>query len=62
MREFAKGQFTLRQAPRALRLIYAGFLLLAALGFVTSSGSRSAGSASRRRRSQPTIAAARARA
>jgi len=38
MREFAKGQFTLRQAPRALRLIYAGFLLLAALGFVTQLG------------------------
>ena len=38
MREFAKGQFTLRRAPRALRLIYAGFLLLAALGFTTQLG------------------------
>jgi hypothetical protein len=38
MREFAKGQFTLRQAPRGLRLIYAGFLLLAAIGFVTQLG------------------------
>lgn len=32
MREFAKGQFSLRQAPRPLRLIYAGFLLLTGLG------------------------------
>ena len=38
MREFAKGQFTLGQAPLALRLIYTGFLLLAALGFVTQLG------------------------
>lgn len=38
MREFAKGQFTLRQAPRALRLIYAGFLLLAGLGFASQIG------------------------
>jgi len=38
MREFAKGQFRLGQAPRALRLIYAGFLLLAAIGFLTQVG------------------------
>lgn len=35
MREFGKGSFTLRQAPRPLRLIYAGFLLLIALGLLT---------------------------
>ncbi|HEV8441006.1 MAG TPA: hypothetical protein VGT40_23205 [Methylomirabilota bacterium] len=38
MREFAKGQFTLRQAPRALRLIYAGFLFLTALGLLSQLG------------------------
>src|SRR5215831_63480 len=35
MREFGKGQFSLRDAPRPLRLIYAGFLLLAGLGLLT---------------------------
>lgn len=35
MREFAKGSFTLRQAPRPLRLIYAGFLLVITLGLLT---------------------------
>ena len=38
MREFAKGSFSLRQAPVALRLIYAGFLLLAAVGFLSQIG------------------------
>jgi len=38
MRDFARSQFRLRQAPRSLRLIYAGFLLLAALGFATQLG------------------------
>lgn len=38
MREFAKGQFALRQAPRALRRIYVGFLILAALGFASQLG------------------------
>jgi hypothetical protein len=38
MREFAKGEFRLRQAPRPLRLIYAGFLLLVAIGFATQLG------------------------
>lgn len=38
MREFAKGSFTLRQAPRPLRLIYAGFLLLVGLGIATELG------------------------
>jgi hypothetical protein len=38
MREFAKGSFSLRQAPLALRLIYAGFLLLAAIGFLSQVG------------------------
>jgi hypothetical protein len=35
MREFGKGSFTLREAPRPLRLIYGGFLLLIALGLLT---------------------------
>ncbi|HEY3068519.1 MAG TPA: hypothetical protein VGL09_22225 [Methylomirabilota bacterium] len=35
MREFGKGQFRLSQAPRALRLIYAGFLALVAIGLLT---------------------------
>jgi hypothetical protein len=38
MREFGKGQFRLGQAPRALRLVYAGFLVLAAIGFLTQIG------------------------
>jgi len=38
MREFAKGAFTLRLAPRALRLIYAAFLLLVAVGVLTELG------------------------
>jgi len=38
MREFAKGQFRLREAPRPLRLIYGGFLLFAALGFASQLG------------------------
>jgi hypothetical protein len=38
MREFAKGSFALRQAPPPLRLIYAGFLALAALGFLSQIG------------------------
>lgn len=38
MREFAKASFTLRQAPRPLRLIYAGFLLLVAIGIATELG------------------------
>jgi hypothetical protein len=35
MREFGKGSFTLREAPRPLRLIYSGFLLLVAVGLLT---------------------------
>ena len=35
MREFGKGQFRLSQAPRALRLIYGGFLVLVGIGLVT---------------------------
>jgi hypothetical protein len=38
MREFAKGSFVLREAPRPLRLIYAGFLLLIALGLASQLG------------------------
>jgi hypothetical protein len=38
MREFAKGKFSLRQAPRRLRLIYAAFLLLVGVGIVTQFG------------------------
>jgi hypothetical protein len=35
VREFAKSSFTLREAPRPLRLIYGGFLLLVAIGLLT---------------------------
>jgi hypothetical protein len=38
VREFAKGSFALREAPRPLRLIYAGFLLLTALGLASQLG------------------------
>jgi len=38
MREFAKTQFRLRDAPRPLRLIYGGFLVFAALGFLSQLG------------------------
>jgi len=38
MREFAKGQFSLRDAPRALRTIYAGFLLLTLIGLASQLG------------------------
>lgn len=38
MREFTKGGFQLRTAPRALRLIYGGFLVLAAIGLATQLG------------------------
>jgi hypothetical protein len=38
VREFGKGQFRLSQAPRALRLIYAGFLVLVAIGLLTQLG------------------------
>jgi len=38
MREFAKGQFRLHEAPRALRMIYAGFLLLTLIGLVSQLG------------------------
>ncbi len=38
MREFGKGGFSLKRAPRRLRLIYAGFLVLAAMGFATQLG------------------------
>jgi hypothetical protein len=38
MREFAKGQFSLRDAPRALRMIYAGFLVLTLIGLVSQLG------------------------
>lgn len=35
MREFGKSGFVLRRAPRSVRLVYAGFLLLTALGLAT---------------------------
>lgn len=38
MRQFASTGFRLRDAPVALRLIYAGFLLLAAVGLATQAG------------------------
>jgi hypothetical protein len=38
MREFAKGQFRLRDGPRTLRMIYAGFLLLTLIGLATQIG------------------------
>ena len=38
MREFAKGQFSLREAPRALRMIYAGFLVLTLVGLASQVG------------------------
>ncbi len=38
MREFAKGQFRLREAPWLLRLIYGAFLILAGLGFLSQLG------------------------
>lgn len=38
MREFGKGQFSLREAPRALRMIYAGFLLLTLVGLLSQVG------------------------
>lgn|SRR5215510_8198146 len=38
MREFGKGGFSLRSAPRRLRLVYAGFLVLTAIGFATQLG------------------------
>lgn len=38
MREFAKGLFKLRSAPRSLRLVYGAFLILAGLGFLTQLG------------------------
>src|SRR5207245_11753892 len=38
MREFGKGGFSLKRAPRRLRLVYAGFLVLTAIGFATQFG------------------------
>jgi hypothetical protein len=38
MRQFAGGPFSLGQAPLRLRLIYAGFLLLVSVGFLTQLG------------------------
>jgi hypothetical protein len=38
MRQFARPEFRLRQAPRRLRLVYAGFLLLAAVGVLSQLG------------------------
>src|SRR5690348_12018195 len=38
MREFGKGGFSLRSAPRRLRFVYAGFLVLTAIGFATQFG------------------------
>src|SRR5262245_14192702 len=38
MREFGKGSFSLRQAPRPLRMIYAGFLFLSSIGFLSQLG------------------------
>ncbi len=38
MREFATGQFSLGQAPRSLRAIYGGFLILATFGFFSQLG------------------------
>src|SRR6266478_159755 len=38
MREFGKGGFSLKRAPRRLRLVYGGFLVLTAIGFATQFG------------------------
>jgi hypothetical protein len=38
VREFAKGQFRLRDAPAPLRTIYGGFLVLTALGLASQLG------------------------
>ena len=38
MREFARGSFSLSGAPRRLRLIYTGFLLLVTLGVASQLG------------------------
>src|SRR5262245_30537418 len=38
MREFAKNGFSLRAAPRAVRLVYGGFLIFAVLGVATQLG------------------------
>ncbi len=35
MREFAKGSFSLRHAPSALRIVYGAFLILIAPGFLS---------------------------
>ena len=38
MREFAKGSFSLRDAPGPLRLIYGGFLVMAGFGVLSQLG------------------------
>ncbi len=38
MKSFASGGFRLRDAPRSLRLIYAGFLVVTAVGLLTQLG------------------------
>ena len=38
MRDFGKGSFSLRQAPRPARLVYGAFVVFAALGFATQLG------------------------
>src|SRR2546426_10854724 len=38
MREFGKGGFSLKRAPRRLRLVYGGFLGLTTIGFATQFG------------------------
>jgi hypothetical protein len=35
VRDFARGAFSLRAAPRDVRLVYGGFLVLAVVGFAT---------------------------
>src|ERR1051325_5860811 len=38
MRDFAKASFSLRESPRFLRLVYAGFLALTLVGLLTQVG------------------------
>ncbi len=38
MRAFGSGHFRLREAPATVRRVYAGFLVLAAVGFLTQAG------------------------
>lgn len=38
MKAFASGRFRLREAPASVRAVYAGFLVLTAVGLVTQAG------------------------